>query len=147
MGNSINDKSQIYRKTNANSYKRSEGDNVSELRKQEEIYNRKILRLEVVIGLLSAINYLIIFPVACFAIQNLALRIFLIMVSSFIFIVGISIALKIEQSVGYYECQSCRKRYVPKLKSVYFAIHKGRTRYMKCPCCGKRTFQKKTLSK
>ena len=41
-------------------------------------------------------------------------------------IIGVSFALKIET-------QKCHHKYVPKYSQVYFAMHSGTTRYMKCP--------------
>ena len=38
-------------------------------------------------------------------------------------------------------------QYVPKYSQVYFAMHSGTTRYMKCPTCNKNSWQRKTLSK
>ena len=57
------------------------------------------------------------------------------------------IALKIEQTAGYYECQKCGHKYIPTFNSVMWAMHFGRTRYMKCPECNKRSWQKKVLKK
>lgn len=56
-------------------------------------------------------------------------------------------ALKIEQKAGYYECQKCGHRHIPQYSSVFWAMHINRTRYMTCPECGKRTWQKKVISK
>ena len=56
-------------------------------------------------------------------------------------------ALKIEQTAGYYECKKCNHRYVPTYKGVFLAMHYGRTRYMKCPKCNRRSWQKKVISK
>ena len=47
-------------------------------------------------------------------------------------------ALKIEQVAGYYECNECHHKYIPTYLSVFLAMHMGRTRYMKCPECGKK---------
>ena len=55
--------------------------------------------------------------------------------------------LKIEQTAGYYECKKCHHRYVPTYKSVFSAMHYGRTRYMKCPKCQKSAWNKKVLTK
>ena len=61
--------------------------------------------------------------------------------------VGLLFAVHIEQVAGYYLCDHCGHRYVPTAKAVYMAPHMGRTRYMKCPECGKKTWQKKVLTK
>ena len=55
--------------------------------------------------------------------------------------------LKIEQTAGYYECAKCAHRYVPTYKSVFMAAHVNRTRYMQCPQCGEKSWQKKVISK
>ena len=57
------------------------------------------------------------------------------------------IAVCIERKTGYYECQNCHHRYVPTFWQTNLAPHIGRTRYMKCPECGKRSYQKKVLTK
>ena len=56
-------------------------------------------------------------------------------------------AIKIEQTAGYYECKKCHHKYVPTYKGVFAAMHYGRTRYMKCPECKTKTWQKKVISK
>ncbi|WP_141768240.1 hypothetical protein [Streptococcus gallolyticus] len=75
------------------------------------------------------------------------IRVLLIVAGSVIFAVGIGNAVKIEQTAGYYECPNCHNKYVPTYQSVFWAPHMGRTRYMKCPECGKRSWQKKVLTK
>ena len=62
-------------------------------------------------------------------------------------IAGLSVAIRVEQVAGYYKCGQCGHMYVPKYKSVYMAPHMGRTRYMKCPECGKKSWRKKHVSK
>ena len=57
------------------------------------------------------------------------------------------IAVGIEQKAGYYECQKCHDRHIPTYWQTNLAMHIGRTRYMKCPECGKWSWQKKFLSK
>ena len=65
-----------------------------------------------------------------------------------IFVTGISFALKIEQKAGYYKCSKCEHTYVPeKYSKVFFAPHMGKTRYMGCPECGEKSWQKKVLIK
>lgn len=62
-------------------------------------------------------------------------------------IMGWILALKIEQIAGYYECGHCHYKYVPTFKAVNLSPHINKTRYMKCPKCGKKSWQKKALSK
>ena len=63
------------------------------------------------------------------------------------FIIMLPFAIRIEQTAGYYECQKCHHKYIPTYSSVLFAMHMNRTRYMKCPKCNQRSWQRKVLTK
>ena len=56
-------------------------------------------------------------------------------------------ALKLEVSVGAYKCKNCGNEIVPTYKQALNAMHRGTTRYLKCPKCNKRTWCKKVLKK
>ena len=118
-----------------------------EMVKKEEMQNKKLMMYENVIGFGSTISFLIQVLVAVFFVKNTTAQIILFILAFAFLIVGISFALKIESETGYYECQKCHNKYVPKYSSVYFAMHLGTTRYMKCPKCGKKSWQKKVMSK
>lgn len=118
-----------------------------EMVKKEEMQNKKLMMYENVIGFGSTLSFLIQVLVAVFFVKNITAQILLFILAFAFLIVGVSFALKIEAETGYYECQKCHNKYVPKYSSVYFAMHLGTTRYMKCPKCGKRSWQKKVMSK
>lgn len=118
-----------------------------EMVKKEEMQNKKLMMYENVIGFGSTLSFLIQVLVAVFFIKNTTAQILLFILAFAFLIVGVSFALKIEAETGYYECQKCHNKYVPKYSSVYFAMHLGTTRYMKCPKCGKKSWQKKVMSK
>ena len=121
--------------------------NLLEMAKKEEVQNKKMMFYEMVIGYMSSVTFLILLFTASFAVENIVARIILFILAFLVLIVGVSFALKIETETGYYECQKCHHKYVPKYSKVYFAMHMGTTRYMKCPKCNERTWQKKVLSK
>lgn len=118
-----------------------------EMVKKEEMQNKKLMMYENVIGFSSTLSFLIQVFVAVFFVKNTTAQILLFIFAFTFLIVGVSFALKIEAETGYYECQKCHNKYVPKYSSVYFAMHLGTTRYMKCPKCGKKSWQKKVMSK
>lgn len=118
-----------------------------EMVKKEEMQNKKLMMYENVIGFSSTLSFLIQVLVAVFFVKNTTAQILLFILAFAFLIVGVSFALKIEAETGYYECQKCHNKYVPKYSSVYFAMHLGTTRYMKCPKCGKKSWQKKVVSK
>ena len=67
--------------------------------------------------------------------------------SCVLFVIPCYYALKLEISVGAYKCQNCGYEIVPTYKEVMMAMHRGTTRYLKCPECNKRTWCKKVLTK
>jgi transcriptional regulator with XRE-family HTH domain len=119
-----------------------------ELVKQKEEADKNLLRLEIVLGILSTIILLVPTFIAAYASGLEDWQRILIVFSGFIpAIVGYIFCLNIERTAGYYECKHCGHRYVPTYKDVTAAPHMGRTRYMRCPQCEKKSWQKKVISK
>lgn len=118
-----------------------------EMVKEKEQRDKQLLILEWVIVALS----LIVLFIPTVIIELVQMEEWLetvIVFSGFIpALIGLCFALKIEQIVGYYECRKCGHKYVPTYKAVNLAPHVGRTRYMKCPECGRYSWQKKVLNK
>lgn len=128
-------------------YKEKTEQLILEMSKQKEEKDKQLLSLEILIGILSIIILLGFTFVAAFVEMEAWLRISLIVAGIIPTMIGIAVAIKIEQTAGYYECAKCGHKYVPKYKSVFFAMHVNRTRYMKCPNCNKRSWNKKVLTK
>ncbi len=118
-----------------------------EMTEREVEQNKKLMFYEYVIGCTSSISFLILIFVSSYLIENNFARIILFILAFIILIVGVSFALKIETEAGYYECKKCHYKYIPKYKNVYFAMHYGTTRYLKCPKCNKRSWSKKVMKK
>ena len=64
-----------------------------------------------------------------------------------VFLIPCFYALKLEVSVGAYKCKNCGNEIVPTYVQALNAMHRGTTRYLKCPTCGKRTWCKKVIKK
>ena len=62
-----------------------------------------------------------------------------------VFLIPCFYALKLEVSVGAYKCKNCGSEIVPSYSQALWAMHRGTTRYLKCPNCKKRTWCKKVL--
>ena len=122
-------------------------ENLIEMVKQKELNDKNLLKLEWVIGYISSISFLTLIFTASFINMETWIRILLIVLGLIIFIVGMVNGLKIEQTAGYYECAKCHHKYIPKFNSVLFAQHFGRTRYMRCPHCNEKSWNKKVISK
>lgn len=118
-----------------------------EMKKQKEEADKRLLTMEIVIGVLSSFILFVLVFVASFIEMKSWIRILLIFFGFITFIIGLYNALKIEQTAGYYECDKCHYKYVPTYKSVFLAMHSGRTRYMRCPKCNEKSWNKKVLTK
>ena len=116
------------------------------IRRKEEA-DKRLLVLEIYIGLSATVVLLLLVALAAFLPMADAVRVLLVVFGLVLFLAGCGFALRIEQVAGYYECRKCGHRYVPTYKSVNLAPHMGRTRWMKCPQCKEKSWQKKVLSK
>lgn len=128
-------------------YQQKAEDNLLIMAKQEVKQTKKMFFYENVIGIGSTIIFTILIFMSAYFVENEGIKILLFIFAFLFLITGVSIALKIETEEGYYECQKCHHKYIPSYRQVYFAMHIGRTRYMKCPHCQKRSWQKKIYSK
>lgn len=120
-----------------------------EMIKQKERADKRLLTMEIVIGLTSTIFLFAMLAVGIvfMTLEKPFLAFILPVGIGFVqFIICMAFALRIEQVAGYYECRKCGHIYIPTYKSVNLAMHMGRTRYMKCPKCGKKSWQKKVIS-
>lgn len=121
--------------------------NLLEMTKQKEQADKHLLSLEMLVAALS----IFIVLATCIPASLLDMadwqRITLIIVGVVPVIVATPFMIKLEQTAGYYECAECDHRYVPTYKSVFFSAHMHTTRYLRCPKCGKKSWQKKVISK
>lgn len=118
-----------------------------EMVKQKEESDRRLLTLEWVIGIFSCIILFVPIMIGSLLPMEDWKRIALVFSGFIPAIIGFVFAMKIEQVAGYYECKECGHKYVPTFKAVNLSPHMGRTRYMRCPECNKKSWQKKVISK
>lgn len=119
-----------------------------EMKQQEEAANRRILQLEKVLVCMTIAVSLTMILVGCYlAKDHLALGIALLAFGAAVVFAICFVGVKIEHDTGYYECPECGKRYVPAMKAVVMALHRGTARKMTCPFCGKRAYHQKVLAR
>ena len=118
-----------------------------EMTKEKEKSDKRMLRIEIAIGVMCVVIMLALSMFASYVQMADWLRILLIVIGTMPILVAVPFLLKIEQTAGYYKCKNCGHVYVPSYKSVFMAPHNGWTRYMRCPECNKKSWQKKVLSK
>ncbi len=128
-------------------YNKNLENNLLEMVKQKQEADKRLLSLEVFIGITATIVLFTLILLAAFIEMEVWLKVSVMVLGFALFLAGCFYALRIEQVAGYYECGVCGHRYVPTYKAVNLSMHMGRTRYLRCPACGKKSWQKKVLTK
>lgn len=134
------------KKLSTEEYKKEAESNLITLKSQQEQNSKFLLTLENILGYMSSITFMILIFVASFCDIEVYIRISLIVIGLLHFSVGIHFCLLIEKDAGFYECACCHNKYIPTYKQVLFSMHFGRTRYMKCPKCNKKGWNKKSIN-
>ena len=119
--------------------------NLLDMVKQKEENDKKLLRMEILMGILCVLPILILTVIVSIIPLEEWIEGVIIGTSLIPLLIATPFALRIEQTAGYYECRKCNYKYIPTYKSVFVAMHVNRTRYMKCPKCKKYSWNKKIL--
>ncbi len=128
-------------------YNKELENNLLEMVKQKEQADKRLLKLEIVLGIIAVLPLIAAVVIASIVPMAEWKGGLLVGLSLLPLLIATPFALKIEQKAGYYECKKCGYRHIPQYSSVFLAMHVNRTRYMRCPKCGKMSWQKKVLSK
>ena len=128
-------------------YDKKAEENLVAMSRELEEKNRQLLNTEIWIGAPAVVAGLVMCGVAAYVEVPVWIKFLLVMFAAAMILTVSFVAVGIEQKAGYYECQECGHRYVPTYWSTNLAPHMGRTRYMRCPECGKKSWQKKVLTK
>lgn len=127
-------------------YRKQAECNLIALKSQQEKNSKFLLTIEPVLGFMCSITFIISVFVASFCDIAIGWRIALLVIGLLHFVIGIHFCLRIEKDAGFYVCGHCNNKYIPTYKQVLFSMHVGRTRYMKCPKCGKKSWNKKSIN-
>ena len=121
--------------------------NLVEIVKQKEESDKRLLNIEIVLMAISITFFIAIIAIVSFVDMPLWAKI-VIGIGGFIQLLASTlICFRIEQKAGYYECQECHHTFIPIFSQSLLVPHMGRTKYMKCPKCGKKSWQRKIISK
>ena len=135
---------------NKEDYNKKAEEYMLEIYRQKEEGDRRLLKLEKIVGFLFVTYFIFILLTMNYLVEKNIISenmfLFIVIISLVYIVVMGSVLLKVEQIAGYYECGKCHNKYIPAYKSVNLAPHLGRTRYMKCPKCEKKSWNKKVLS-
>jgi len=118
-----------------------------DMAKEVEQKNKIIWTSMWVIMSVSMVAFLIGIFLIAFYIPEGILQLILLFSLCIVFLIPCFYALKLEVSVGAYKCKNCGHKIIPTYTQALMSMHKGTTRYLKCPNCNKRTWCKKIINK
>ena len=118
-----------------------------EMIQQKQEAEKRLLKLEIILGIIAVLPLIAAVIIASIVPMEEWKGSLLVGLSLLPLLIATPFALKIEQKAGYYECRKCGHRHIPQYGSVFCAMHINRTRYMRCPKCQERSWQKKVISK
>ncbi|MBQ4575865.1 MAG: helix-turn-helix transcriptional regulator [Clostridia bacterium] len=128
-------------------YNKELENNLLDMIKQKEESDKRLLRTEIIMAIACLIPLIGSIVIALSLPLEEWIATVIVLAGMLPLLIAAPFAIRIEQKAGYYACGKCGHRYVPTYKSVFAAAHMHTTRYMRCPKCGKRSWQKKVLSR
>lgn len=131
------------KKLDEKEYKAEAENNLVMLQAAKERSDKLSLATEWIVGILSLLMILVPCFIAAFVQMEVWAKVVIIIAGFILGFVGFYFCIVIETKAGYYECEHCHNKYIPNVNQTLWAMHMGRTRYMKCPKCGKKSWQKK----
>lgn len=134
-------------KVSMENYNKELESNLLEMVKEKQSADKRLLTMEWVAAVLCLIPLLGAAVITMAVPLSEAVATPILLVSLLPLLFATPFMIRIEQTAGYYVCAHCGHKYIPAYKNVFIAMHMGRTRYMRCPECGRRSWQKKVLSK
>ncbi len=126
-------------------YEKEMENRLIEMVKQKEESDKRLLAFEWVIAALSLLVLFIPILIAILLPMEEWKAVAFSLSGLLPALIGLLLAVKIEQVAGFYECKKCGHRFVPRYWQTSFAFHFGRTRYLRCPSCNQRSYAKKVL--
>ena len=127
-------------------YKEKAEENLMTLNREKELHAKRLLGLRKVICVIGFIAFFVQILASVYA-PNSIWTVVLATSAIIELVITIGCVAIINQKAGFYECENCGKKYVPSMTAIIFAPHRGLTKYLKCPNCGKWTWNKKRLTK
>ena len=108
---------------------------------------RKKIIISTVSCVLVILSSLALILLSAFFIQQIWLKLVVIGIALIVVIADVSVILLVAISTEIYKCEECGEKFVPTLKAYILAPHTFKRRYLKCPHCGKKSWNNSHLRK
>jgi transcriptional regulator with XRE-family HTH domain/DNA-directed RNA polymerase subunit RPC12/RpoP len=117
-----------------------------DMTRELEQKNKIIWRTMWILMIVSIVALLAGVMISAFLIPEGPLQLVAIISITIVFLIPCFYALKLEVSIGTYQCKKCGCEIIPTYTEALNAMHMGTTRHLKCPNCKKRTWFKKKIN-
>ncbi len=115
------------------------------------LVDRTTPRKKIVISTISCIlvilSSLALILISALFITQIWLKFVVIGIALTVVIADIVVILLVAVSTEIYECEKCGKKFVPTLTAYILAPHTLKRRYLKCPHCGKKSWNNSRIRK
>ena len=102
--------------------------------------------IELFIASVGAAIY-ILGTVLCTVLEEFELKVIVMSISIFTFLVSIITAAYVDYNKGKYVCKNCGNTFKPTFFKYLMSPHFGSTRHLECPCCNEKSWCKRSKDK
>lgn len=115
--------------------------------RRKEIAEKQLLKIKAILEVVAAIFFIIAGVVFIFDLTTNRFLIILLFCLMLLSIAFQHFCLKVDQTVGYFQCAECKHTYVPTEDSLTLSLGFGRKKVLECPHCKKNTTHIKVTTK
>ncbi len=108
---------------------------------------RKKIVISTISCILVILSSLALILISALFITQIWLKFVVIGIALTVVIADIAVILLVAVNTEIYECEKCGKKFVPTLTAYILAPHTLKRRYLKCPHCGKKSWNNSRLRK
>lgn len=108
---------------------------------------RKKIIISTISCILVILSSLALVLISAYFVTQIWLKLVIIGIALMVVIADISVLLLVAVSTEIYKCEKCGEEFVPALNAYLLAPHTWKRRYLKCPHCGKKSWNIRHLRK
>ncbi len=101
---------------------------------------RKKIVISTISSILVTLSSLALILISAFFVTEIWVRIAMIGIALIVIFSDVSVILLVAVSVEIYKCENCGEKFVPTLTAYLLSPHTFKRRYLKCPHCGKKSW-------
>lgn len=101
---------------------------------------RKKIIISTISCILVILSSLVLILLSAYFVTQIWLKFVIIGIALIVVVADISVILLVAVSTEIYKCEKCGEEFVPTLTAYILAPHTFKRRYLKCPHCGKKSW-------